>query len=1455
MMCVRLVFLGSAVFGLLCNGLQAETVDDYFDVPRDYLTEGVDGTIWDGFLGLASGQTVNQLNASSVRAGELYIASAGGFYAEPWSPLGPFLYKVVNGDFIATVQVTAYQDVMHNNCGIMARASRDPDLAGTGEDWVSIDYFPIWNCGNFARMANDNVRTELCHNERAWNADTWLQLEKSGAVFHFRHSPDGVNWTELACSPVTRADLSGIPLQVGLFQATYSANSGYAAFDRFSLTITTPPPQPPPSWTQPPLTVDPADRLVNNVSTPKGQDACVLGRWDTAGQMDGWTSAGLADITVANGVLTAMGTEEAAYLELSSMVQGPDLDFGYFDYVQFRLKLPAGVQDDIVIFYGTSAAPGIYSGSTRNLLIPAASIPQDGQWHTYRLDVGLAVRWRDCLTDLRIYPLGKTAAGRTFSIDYIETGDLPGDVLLVNTDLNIYSGESFSDLESMESKHAVFWWSPQSYQRYAGFDPQVMGRRALRMIEESLQVYCKKLNYLEPFESFETWRRDGNRYKINHVTWYDGFWCGGWNGFMHIGINGWGLLDEGWGNPMPHEFGHYVQGHQPGFLTGGHWESHANFLRNARNIHYAEILGDLSGMMGDRIFDVTNFRQDHGSLIYNDFRIHHVLQDFGAEAGVPNAVADVWIAGSKEQTIYTKLASLLPTGTQVGDAAAAGLRHWPFLDFSVGDVFKSIFWDGAANEALFKYKIGSHLIPCHDKPGWYRVPFDRAPERFAYMLHVLTPTDEAVTVELQGFDLAGATEDWRWSLVAAEDNWHNPRYSEVFTPGVQTFHLLPEESLLFLMVVAAPTDNSLNLEYTDNALPVDKHPDRLRYAYEVRLDGAVPAVPQRQFTTTLPAGRSHPNGGGFVANTATAASTAYIGPTARVLGSARVLHNARVEDFAVVADSATVQNNAVVSGHALVKGNATVRDNARIRDRAVIQNAAVRDKAKVEGYANVSNAAIGDYAIVRGCSTISEGTIAGTGIADYDYSGGTLSDGVHFSHVPWGQWYQQYWWDTLTKPRGLVASYRIEEPEGQICWDQFGAAHALLRGRPRRLNDATSQSVYLRLNGINQYMVLDRRVFDVLEGSFSLRIKPDFQTPQPLVLFGTSLSSNLRLVLTHDKKAEFTMINGSETMTLRSLSDIPAAQWTQLTVTLSGSQGVLYVNGIPEAQMSSSLVPEQVFRSNSYQQPLACYVGRDETGQLFRGGIDDVRFYNVALTRDEVQNEARRIGPRLAVRFYDTEMDFDGASARVESGIRNGLKRRLAADIFPRTSKSVSFYEGIFDSNDERSSRQQGSGIGLNNGTFRVRLDGLGMWNTAVPVTLNQWQTIALEFDGSRARLYVNGTLRASRSYSADPSVLAAKNYRIGYAMDDSGNTYHFDGKIRNLQIIDLGDVVPVESPQPDINGDGVVDFLDLLDLASHWLCLDCTPANHWCAITDLDMSNKVDLQDFGILCRQLQLR
>jgi len=214
------------------------TAIETFDVSRDFLTEGTEGTFWDGFLGLGDNETVDALNVSIDRAGQLFIQSTGAFFHEPWSPIGPFLYKMVEGNFIATVKVTDYAGtaeapVYHNTCGLMARAR--PDDAGPGEDWVSLDYFPIWSCGNFVRSANDNVRTENGHNGKAFAADRYLQIERIGNVFHFRTSPDGVSWKPMAVSPLTRDDLDGVALQVGLFQATYSSDPGYAAFDDFIL--------------------------------------------------------------------------------------------------------------------------------------------------------------------------------------------------------------------------------------------------------------------------------------------------------------------------------------------------------------------------------------------------------------------------------------------------------------------------------------------------------------------------------------------------------------------------------------------------------------------------------------------------------------------------------------------------------------------------------------------------------------------------------------------------------------------------------------------------------------------------------------------------------------------------------------------------------------------------------------------------------------------------------------------------------------------------------------------------------------------------------------------------------------------------------------------------------------------------------------------------------------------
>ncbi|MGE5294664.1 MAG: discoidin domain-containing protein, partial [Solirubrobacterales bacterium] len=235
----KLVYLGCIAL-TLCAGaaVRASVFSDSFGVAHDYLVDGVSGTGWDGFIGKATGETASALDASISRSGQLFLQSTGAYWHDPWTPLGPFLYKVVEGDFVATVKVSEYEGtsaapVYHNTCGLMLRAAVED--AGDGEDWVSLDYFPIWNCGNFVRSADDNVRTENGHNGLAFNLRPWMQIERQGSTFHFRVSSDGVTWTAMGQSPLVREDLAGIPLQVGLFQGTYNTTSGYAAFDEFSV--------------------------------------------------------------------------------------------------------------------------------------------------------------------------------------------------------------------------------------------------------------------------------------------------------------------------------------------------------------------------------------------------------------------------------------------------------------------------------------------------------------------------------------------------------------------------------------------------------------------------------------------------------------------------------------------------------------------------------------------------------------------------------------------------------------------------------------------------------------------------------------------------------------------------------------------------------------------------------------------------------------------------------------------------------------------------------------------------------------------------------------------------------------------------------------------------------------------------------------------------------------------
>lgn len=96
--------------------------------------------------------------------------------------------------------------------------------------------------------------------------------------------------------------------------------------------------------------------------------------------------------------------------------------------------------------------------------------------------------------------------------------------------------------------------------------------------------------------------------------------------------------------------------------------------------------------------------------------------------------------------------------------------------------------------------------------------------------------------------------------------------------------MLPTDKEVWLVVTGAPTEHNSAHNYTWEA----GFPKYYRYPYEVRFENALPMGYNEDFEGVKQFGAVHPNGGGWVANTAMVAATAYVGPNAKVLGSETV---------------------------------------------------------------------------------------------------------------------------------------------------------------------------------------------------------------------------------------------------------------------------------------------------------------------------------------------------------------------------------------------------------------------------------------------------------------------------------------------------------------------------------------------------------------------------------------
>ncbi|MBN2511544.1 MAG: hypothetical protein JXB18_01275, partial [Sedimentisphaerales bacterium] len=228
-MCLRnMSVIITILFVLGCSSFGA-VYTDTFDVDHNYLAGGTSGTVWDGFVyNDGTGATQNAVvSVAAATGGGLNLKSRNGNW-EQGDDDGVLLYIDVPAghDFVAEVYVSGYTYVNYHDVGLMAR------VAGT-KDYVMHRHFGAFGINNRIRSTNDGITDNNFPSSATLSP--YLQLEKAGPLFTIRVSSDGITYTPVGS--VSRGDMIGVPLQVGLYQATFSNNTGNVKFDDFSIDI------------------------------------------------------------------------------------------------------------------------------------------------------------------------------------------------------------------------------------------------------------------------------------------------------------------------------------------------------------------------------------------------------------------------------------------------------------------------------------------------------------------------------------------------------------------------------------------------------------------------------------------------------------------------------------------------------------------------------------------------------------------------------------------------------------------------------------------------------------------------------------------------------------------------------------------------------------------------------------------------------------------------------------------------------------------------------------------------------------------------------------------------------------------------------------------------------------------------------------------------------------------
>ncbi len=734
---------------------------------------------------------------------------------------------------------------------------------------------------------------------------------------------------------------------------------------------------------------------------------------------------------------------------------------------------------------------------------------------------------------------------------------------------------------------------------------------------------------------------DGNKYRTNFnwlMTWDDGGGGGAYsssdsNGFFYAMSNASNCRFDPPSGATPHEMGHVWEGTGAGFngsnSSGAWWECTANWMLLQFNNTYPQAGGYLYNSV---------FYPAHGRDYYDSWVIWEAARE-DARYG-PQWVNEVWTNATQSQRVNEYIIDRMIRLDSSGSADKAGAIKDLWGDMAK----KMVTWDFERQRWLkqantpwngdtweWYTRCRAPMVAMPGNPGWFRPAREYLPQQFGFHFVPLSAAaGTTVSCDFEPISDFTRQSDWRACLVAV-NGAGEASYSELWNKGTNSINLSADQAELYLMVMAVPKP----MKILDPAWKEYTRDSGLQFPYTVSFQNAAPTnvtYPARSHSGM----HQHPNGLGWISNSATVDATAYVGPNAQVLDSAQVKDNARIEEYAVVRNRARVSGNAVISGHAMVYENANVHGNAKVRDWAMIfgyaelyGNArAIEHAGCGSGDSDSHNKVYGDVVMKGVTSVYSPSDFSGSLITDGDTANGGIGDrGVHFGWQ-WGQ--NTSIFPSLTNNNYQYCGLIFEKDDPTFARDEFGINHGYMMRGCRTEKDSGGSvrgGRVLGLNGVDQYVELHNSVVDFKDSTFAVWFKRTGSAADQRVWSlgnGTGKEMYLTANAAGSGSLRFVISDGVTTRTLDG-PIIPTNVWKHAAVVFSASTCSLYLDGtLVVSDSSMSLLPDAL---NAPLMENVNYLGRGNAGASFHGMIDDFRSYMRGLSASEITALASTSSP------------------------------------------------------------------------------------------------------------------------------------------------------------------------------------------------------------------------------------